>query len=128
MKQYAQMADGSYSIGYSCIPNESSNADYVKMMEEVNLGTAEIVPYSAPVPTAEEIAEQGKRDGFVYNGVIVPVTNEDAIGAIQLKIAFEDFAMPSSVFHLSNGERLTLTLAEWPAFSAQFFSTRASFF
>lgn len=85
-------------------------------------------PYVAPTPTAEQIADQGKIDGFLYGETQVPVTNADAIGAMQIKMGFEDFGMQTTNFHLSNGEVLTLILAEWPAFAAEFFAKRASFF
>jgi hypothetical protein len=84
--------------------------------------------WDAVVLTADEISSQGKRTGFDYNGVMVPVTNEDASGAMQMKLGFEDYGMLSTNFRMSNGEVLPLTAAEWPAFAAAFFTARAAYF
>ena len=75
-----------------------------------------------------EIAKPNKAKGFDYNGTKVPVTLEDASGAMQIKIGFEEFGMQSTNFELSNGEVLTITLQDWPTFKAAFFAFRASFF
>ena len=80
------------------------------------------------VPTSEELTTLAKQTGFNYNGITVPVTNEDAMGAMQIKMGFEDYGLQTTSFHLSNGEKLTLTLAEWPDFSLLFFSERAKHF
>lgn len=88
----------------------------------------EVLSYEAVPLTEEEEVHAAKALGFSYNGVQVPVLNEDAIGAMQLDLAFSRFNVPAGVFYLSNGIKLPLTIEEWPAFSAQFFATRASFF
>lgn len=77
---------------------------------------------------AAEMAKPTKIKGFRYNGVDVPVTNEDAMGALQMKAGFESFGLASTNFHLSNGQVLPITAAEWPAFAAAFFACRAQFF
>jgi hypothetical protein len=91
-------------------------------------GTFSAPVVEPPVPTQDELDEQAKRDGFTYNSVQVPVTNADAVGAMQIKTGFDDYGMQTANFHLSNGEILPLTLAEWPTFAAQFFAARAAFF
>lgn len=96
----------------------------------VDNGNGSFSEPSQPViePTTDELSDQRKRDGFIYNSTVVPVTNADAIGAMQMKLGFEDFGMTETNFHMSNGEVLPLTLAEWPTFAAEFFAARASFF
>ena len=74
-------------------------------------------------------AEVGAKNiGFEYNGVSVPVTNEDALGALQLEAGFERMGMQATVFHLSNGEKIQLSLEDWAGFKIAFFTFRASFF
>lgn len=75
-----------------------------------------------------EIAKPSKVKGFEYDGVMVPVTNIDSSGAMEIKLGFEEFGMAETNFEMSNGLTLHLTAAEWPAFKAQFFLFRASFF
>ena len=77
---------------------------------------------------AVEMAKPSKGKGFDYNGILVPVTLEDASGAMQIKLGFEEFGMTETNFEMSNGLTLHLTIEEWPAFKAQFFLFRASFF
>lgn len=140
MRFYSKEKKGFYDSGiHRTLPVDAveiSLADHAGLMSAQEAGkiidwTGEkpvAVDYVAPPLTDEQIDDQGKRDGFMYGQVQVPVTNMDAIGAMQIKMGFEDFGMTGVNFHLSNGVILPLTLAEWPAFSVQFFTARASFF
>ena len=69
-----------------------------------------------------------KLTGFGYNGTMGPVTSEDANGVMQMKIAFEEMEIASMSFEMTNGEALSITLEEWPAFKTAFFGCRSSFF
>ena len=90
---------------------------------EIDLSSDEWLMY-----VAERDAPDPKAVGFDYNGTMVPVTNEDAVGALQMEAGFERMGLQGTVFKLSNGEKLPLTAEDWPAFKQAFFTVRASFF
>ena len=94
-----------------------------KGQEPIDMADPDVVAFKEM-----ESGVNAKNIGFEYNGVSVPVTNEDALGALQLEAGFERMGMQETVFHLSNGEKIQLSLEDWAGFKMAFFTFRASFF
>lgn len=59
MKTYKETKFGFEAEGVPPIPKDDTNRHYIKMMSEVDHGKAEIIPYSEPSKSPEQIRDEG---------------------------------------------------------------------
>jgi len=79
--------------------------------------------YKAKVEKQRKI----KREGKEYNGYKVPFTSKDAIGMMQVKMAF-DTGLRRTTIHFSNGTKMRVTSSTFDDFAKWFVKERAKFF
>jgi len=76
-------------------------------------------------------ADRAKREGIPYalQGVeyLVPVTNDDAIGLLQVKSAFE-LGLTKTNIHFSNGTVVPINATDFEAFATWFVTERNKYF
>ena len=68
-----------------------------------------------------------KRDGKDYNGHKIPLTTEDAMGVMQVKMAF-GAGLKETTLHFSNGTKMRVTSSTFDDFAKWFVAERAKFF
>ncbi|MDD5159700.1 MAG: hypothetical protein PHI47_06580 [Sulfuricurvum sp.] len=79
---------------------------------------------------SEEIAvvkAYEKTNGALYDGVLIPYTNDDAMGLLQVKALFEMGGISTNI-HFSNGAILPIVVADFPKFAAWFVEKRNGLF
>jgi hypothetical protein len=55
MKTYTETSPGVFQDGSKSIPSDPNNTDYANMLQEIEAGEAEIIPYVEPVPDYAEL-------------------------------------------------------------------------
>lgn len=68
-----------------------------------------------------------KTNGEDYGGYMVPFMNEDAVGMLQVKAAF-DMGITATNIEFSNGTIMPMSAADFPAFAAWFVAKRNGYF
>jgi len=82
MKQYKETEYGSYTIDDINIPNDFGNRHYILMIDELEKGEAEILPYvEPPVPVPQVVTMRQARLALLSQGLLSGV--DAAIDALE---------------------------------------------
>lgn len=141
--KFSKVTGGFYSpdVNYDDLPDDLisvSPDDYHRAMslpvgESLDVIDGELVFVSAPpidpaIIAARERSEAMYRgEEYAESGVMVPFRSDDALGLLQVKAAF-DLGVSRTVIEFSNGQKLPMTPAEFPAFAKWFAEKRNSFY
>jgi hypothetical protein len=120
MKTYRTLEDGSLYCEGTTIPIGHRLYEYALELEAN--GEAEILPYTVPEPTKEEL----KLEGVEFEGIMCSATSEDMWGLASTKEWIR--AGQTTNFEFKNGNVLTLSNDNIDAFEAVWVPFRASFF
>ena len=97
--------------------------EYKAYIEWVGLGNIpEIFEEELPLSKTEL-----KAIGENYNGYQIPFLNDDAIGMMQVSMAFQ-LGLTNTIIEFSNGTNMPITSDEFKSFSLWFAEKRNSFF
>lgn len=102
---------------------DSSDAMIAEWLEMQNCNPVEL---SVDESSAVEKALV-KTNGEDYDGYMIPFTNDDAIGMLQVKAAFE-MGVTATNIEFSNGTIMPMSAADFPVFSAWFVAKRNGYF
>lgn len=101
-------------------------ADDAMVAEWISVQNCDPIELSAE-DSAALIKAIEKKDGALYGAFMVPFTNEDAIGMLQVKAAFE-MGVTNTNIEFSNGTIMPMNVSDFPAFAAWFVEKRNGYF
>lgn len=111
------------TIAKGVVKIEADDAAIAEWLSVQNCNPVEL----GETESAELIKAIEKTEGALYGSYKVPFMNEDAIGMLQVKAAFE-MGVTNTNIEFSNGTIMPMSVSDFPAFAAWFAQKRNGYF